>query len=336
MAYKNFISKMYVQEMTILKSEDNTKARLENIAWPSECSADLGPYTVGECKRSLFYKILGVTPTEDFSLRGSFICDAGLMYEKYHTERFKSLGLLKDDQLRIQFQTNTSNKILIAGKIDCVIEDSGSRKGIEIKSVSAFKAPEIFGFNGKLPLPAANNLMQAMLYKHWTVNTDQGKESGIDEVYLMYINRSDNSTCWFKVNLDEQGYPIITAIDQVGREVYTMKLQEQKSFTDLLNMAGEGDPEQARIAELRISTNDIFKKFNDVYDNVKTKVLPAPDYKQSYNQEDIDRDVKCGRLTKRKLTAMKKNGETKSDYKCGYCSYMKKCLSDNGVNLVTF
>lgn len=327
---------MFVKELAILKEEDNTKIRLQNISWPSECSADLGPFTVGECKRSLFYKIIGVEPSEDSSLKGAYICDAGLMYEKYHTERLQALGLLKDSQLKIQFVTDTVNKVTIAGKIDCIIEDGGERKGIEIKSISAFKAPDIFGNKGKMPLPSANNLMQAMLYKHWAKNTEEGKKSRVDEIYLMYINRSDNSTFFFRVDLDEQGYAVITPIDQFGRELPTINLQQQESYDDLLKKSGIADQEKGRLAELRISTSDIFKKFDDVYSSVSSKVVPEPDFKMSYTDKDLELELKCGRITKKKITVMKKNGEVKSDYKCSICPYVKKCLSDSGVNIITF
>lgn len=332
--YKNFIAKIFSQDLAILSAEEDVKARLENIAWPSECSADVGPYTIGECKRALFYKILGIQPSDDMSVRGAYICEAGLMFEKYHIERFKSFGMLVEEQYKIQFETDTTNKVMIAGKIDCIIEDNKVKNAVEIKSVSAYKAPEVFGQNGKMPLPQSNNLMQAMMYRYWT-DTEQGKKSGIGNVYLMYVNRSDGSTFYYKVDLDDQGYAIITAIDQAGRELYTMRLQEQKSFDTLLR-EGNDNSDLARIAELRVSTNDIFKKFDQVYTSARNKILPAPDYKTVYSQADLEQALKCGRISKRKLTLLKKNGETYSDYKCTICPYIKKCLSDSGVNFITF
>jgi len=331
--YKNFIQKIFQKDIAVLKSDDEVKARIENISWPSECSADLGPYTVGECGRSLFYKILGVKPS-NMSVRGAYICDAGLMFEKYHIERLKTSDMLKDEQFRVVFETETTNKVVITGKVDCVIEDDNKRKFIEIKSVSAFKAPEIFGQNGKMPLPSASNLMQAMMYKHWTI-TEEGQKAQIDEVFLQYVNRSDGSTFYYRVDLDPQGYAIITAIDQAGQELYTMKLQDQKSFDDLMT-EGQEDTELARLAELRISTSDIFKKFDEVYTCARAKTLPPKDFKNVYSQEDLERAAKCGKISKRKLTTLKKSGETYSDYKCTICNYMKKCLADSGVNLINF
>lgn len=329
---QNFISRLSLKEREILNNEDNTKVRLQNIAWPSECSADIGPFTVGECKRSLFYKIIGVKPTENMSLKGAYICDAGLMYERYHIERFKTFGMLVDTQYRIQFNTDTQNNVIIVGKIDCIISDDGSKKAIEMKSVSAFKVHGIFGNDCKTPLPSPSNLMQVMLYKHWLKHTDSGKNSGIDEVYLMYINRNDNSTFYFRIDLDEQGYPIITPIDQYGNESDAIYIAKYKSYEDLLNSPTNAEPEEARFAEVRISTTDIFKKFDIVYSSVNAKILPDPDYKIIYSDKDIELNLKCGRITKRKITTMKKAGETRTDYQCTICPYLKRCLSDSGIN----
>lgn len=332
----NFISKIFLNDVLKLRAEtkDSARTRLQNISWPSEASAQVGPFTVGECKRSLFYKVIGVEASEEFSVRGRYICDAGLLYENYHVERFRNLGLYYDSQYRIEFETDTTNKVKVSGKVDLIVNDDGILKAIEIKSISAFMAPDVFGTTGKLPLPNANNLMQAMLYKYYTKHTELGKRAGIQEVYLMYVNRSDGSTFYYEVDLDEQGFPTLRAIDQNGREIYKMNLQDQKSYDQLLQSAGEATTEEGSLAELRINVNDIFAKFNEVYDHAKSKELPSADYKLVYNSDDLDRELKCGRITKRKITMLKKAGETHGDYKCTICAYKRKCLADSGFNFV--
>jgi len=330
----NFITKIFLSDILAAKAEsqDSARTRLQNISWPSEASADVGPFTVGECKRSLFYKVIGVEPSEDFSVRGRYICDAGLLYEHYHIEHFKSLGLFYDDQYKIEFETNTTNKVIVSGRVDVIINDDGILKAIEIKSVSAFKAPEIFGTTGKLPLPAPNNLMQAMLYKYYTKHTELGQRSGIKEVYLMYVNRSDGSTFYFEVDLDDAGYPILRAVNQNGKEIYRMNLGDRKSYTELSVSGSEITSEDSSIAELRINVNDIFKKFNEVYTYAKNKVLPDPDYKMFYSETDLQNELRFGRITKRKVAMLKKAGETYSDYKCTICAYKRKCLGDSGIH----
>jgi hypothetical protein len=173
-----------------------------------------------------------------------------------------------------------------------------------------------------------------MLYKYWTKYIDLGVRSGIKEVYLMYVNRSDGSTCFFEVDLDDQGYPIIRALDQAGKEIYKMNLADKKSYEELLASSSEASTEEGSIAELRINVNDIFKKFDSVYDHAKTKILPDPDYKLLYSAQDLEREVHCGRLTRRKVSMLKKSGEAYGDYKCSICNYKKKCLSDSGINFI--
>jgi len=331
---KNFINNIFIKDVIALKEEAENRARtrLENIAWPSEAMANLGPVNVGECGRAMFYKVIGAQATDEMSVRGRYICDAGIMYEKYHIERFKALGMFVDEQVKIEYETETINKVVVTGRMDVVIKDNEVKKGIEIKSVSAFKAPDIFGTAGKMPLPAANNLMQAMLYRYWTKYIPEGKAQNIDDIYLMYINRSDGAIFYYKVDLDDEGYPLLTAYDQQGNEIYDIRLQNHKSYEQLLSGSGVADKEEGRLAELRISIRDIFNKFDTVYTHTKKKTLPPADYKMLFSPEDLEREFKLGRITKRKLTMVKKGTSSYSDYKCSICSFQKKCLSDSGIN----
>lgn len=328
---KNFVSKIFQRDIISIKEEfSRVRTRLENIAWPSEAMAQLGPIAVGECRRAMFYKVVGVTPTDNMTVRGRGICDAGIMYEKYHIEKFKSLGMLIKEQVPLEYKISGNNDVIVAGRLDAIVEFEDALVGVEIKSVSAFKAPAIMGTSGKIPLPASNNLMQAMLYKYWASNSADGQKTGIKDMYLMYVNRSDNSTFYFKVDLDDEGYPVITAIDQSGKELFELKLQEQKSY-EQLNTEG-GTDEEGRIAELRININDIFSKFDEVYEHANQKVLPPVDYKLIYSDEELEREFRCGRITKRKYNMVKKGTSQAGDYKCSFCAFQKKCLSDSGIN----
>jgi hypothetical protein len=183
-----------------------------------------------------------------------------------------------------------------------------------------------------LPLPAANNLMQAMLYKYYFTNIDEGKKSEIDDVYLLYVNRSDNSTFWYKVDLDEDGWPIITAIDSNGNELYTLELKNVESYDELLAKSEQATSDQARMADIRINIHDIFSKFDSVYDFSLNSLLPPCDYKMVYNMEDIDREFKIGRMSKIAYNKAKK-GEPCGDFKCDYCSFRTKCMADSGIML---
>lgn len=326
---KNFISTIFIKDITALREQlaGNARVRTEKVAWPSEASANLGPYTVGECGRALFYKVIGASGTDEMSVRGRYVCDAGIIYEKYHIEKLRSMGMLQEEQKRIEYRTETKHKVLIAGKIDAILKDGTA---IEMKSVSAFRAPDAFGTTSKMPLPFASHLMQAMLYRAW-LNTEEGKKSGIKSVYLMYINRSDGSTFYYKVDLDASGYPVITALDQSGKEVHSLNLGSQKSYSDLAKYGGT--TEDARIAELRINIKDIFDKFDSVYDAVETMDLPRTDFKMTYSPDELEKELHIGRISKRKHTMLKNGKTTYADYKCSVCTYKQKCLHDSGVFL---
>jgi hypothetical protein len=328
----SFITRIYQSDTADVISSSEPRKRLENIAWPSESLAQLGPIAVGECKRTMFYKILGVTPTEPMSVHGRGICDAGLMYEEYQINKFKRLGLYADEQIPISFtMPDTDNKITCTGRMDLIIKDDNVKKVIEIKSLSAWKAPAIMGDSKNLGLPAVKNLMQAMLYKYF-ISTEVGKKLDVEEVYLMYINRSDGSVMYYRVDLDDEGYAIITSIDQKGKEGETIKLQDVPSFVDLLASSDKSEKDESRLAELRVRVQDIFSKFDLAYDYARQEMLPEPDYKHVYSLEDIEQEFKLGRVSKIKYNAAKK-GESLGDSQCQYCPYLTKCLSDSGLKL---
>lgn len=330
----SFIKTIFLQDLKRAQGNERVQARVQNIAWPSESMAQLGQIPVGECKRAMFYKIVGVKPTNPFTVSGQNICDAGIMYEKFHTNKFKEAGVHVKEQVRIEYiMPDTINKVIVSGKGDELISDNGKLKLIEIKSISAYKAPRIMGNDKTLALPAPNNLMQAMLYKYYYSNTDQGKSEGVDEVYLMYINRSDGSTLYYKVDLDENGYAIITAIGATGKEIYNLELSKVPSFSNLLANAGICDSDQSRMAELRISVKDIFDKFDLAYNHARASALPDKDYSLVYTKEEIEREFKLGRLSKIKYNKAITGKDIYGDFKCQYCSYAKQCSKDSGLRL---
>lgn len=328
----NFITSAFKQEIAEMANSDRgPQARLQPIAWPSEASAQLGNIAVGECKRSMFYKIIGATPTEPMSVTGKNVCDAGNLYETYYIEKFKKYGMYKDSQVKIDFIIpNSRNKVQIHGRMDVIIEHMDKKSVLEIKSVSEYKSAKIM--SSDVPLPAPNNLMQAMLYKYYTTQTDIGKELKIDNVYLMYVNRSTSSTFFYKIDLDTEGWPIITAYDMVGKELYTINIKDVKSFQDLESNSGISTTDEARLAELKINIKDIFEKFDQIYDYINTKTLPPCDYSIVYSLEKAKQEYQIGRLSKIKYNKIFK-GEVYGDNKCAYCAFRTKCMSDSGVTL---
>ena len=332
--HSSFITQIYQQDVIDIKqSEGNPQTRIQPVTWPSEALAQLGSIPVGECKRSMFYKILGSTPSEPMSVHGRYICDAGNLYESYHVERFKKSGMFVSDQTRVEFALpNSKNNVFVTGRMDVVIETDGVKKSIELKSVSAYKAPKVMGDSKTLPLPASNNLMQSILYNYFLTRTEAGQALDIEETYLMYINRSDNSIFYYQVSLDDNNYPIIKAIDQAGKELYEFKLADASSFDQLLSQPGNFTGDEARLAELRINVADIFNKFDLVYDYTNNKILPSQDYSIVYNSAEVEREFKLGRISKIKYNKTQK-GEALGDSKCAYCMYRTKCMNDSGLTL---
>jgi len=330
----SFIRKLYENEITEMNEKfGKVGTRISNISWPSEASASVGPVVVGECKRSLFYKYLGSTPTEDQSVKGKIVCDVGCLYEKFYIDKFKHLKMFVDEQVRIEFVSPTENKIVISGKLDLLATLNQKVSCIEIKSVTAWKYDDIFGSPKKIALPSASNLMQVLLYKYYLTKTEEGKTKGINDVYLMYVNRNDGQIIWFKVDVDEDGYPIITAISADGKVLHTVSVAEFPSFNDFLIGAATADANTSRIAELKVRAQDVFDRFDTIYNYVRSKSLPEKDFSLVYSEEELQKQMLLGRITKQKYARHKNGTSQYGDFKCAYCPYLKKCLSDSGINL---
>ena len=329
----------------ILSDKENKKIqndyeplyREESVIWASEGTVDIEPgIVIGECKRSLFYKFMGIPRSEKMPVRVRNICDAGIMYEDSIISGFKKAGLYIDEQIRMEYiSENTNHKIITSGKMDLMIKENNKIIGIEIKSISSYKVDTVFGNEKNIPLPAAKNLIQAMHYKRRSLQgpvlCSDGEERTVDEVYLLYVDRSTGSTMYFKVDMDAEGYAIITPIDESGKVYDTIILQDVDSFETLLHHSSVATKEQARLAELRFSLDDVITKFDNVYDYVREKSLPPKTFSLIYNDAEVDREFQCGRISKIKYNKHYKKHEPIGDMMCSFCNYKDKCLKDDNL-----
>lgn len=332
---KNFIEILNENELTILQNSIRVNvARPEHTAWPSEALANLGPINVGECRRALYYRITGVQPTDDMTLRSKHICDCGNLYESTLIDKFKRSNIHIDSQRRVTFKVpQSTNNIVVSGKMDAIIKNSDKLASIEIKSVAGFGLSEIFGYQNKRPLPRASHLMQAILYKYFIKYVPQPELQEIDDMYLMYVDRGSGSVVYFKIDLDDKGYPLITTITENGTVLGTLATQTFPDYQNMIDGSVIGTDDLGRIAELRIRPSDIFERFESVYDHVEQKKLPPKDFTWQYNEEELKREFVCGRIGKIKYNKALKGKETYGDFKCSYCSYRTKCMSDSGLNM---
>ncbi len=327
-----FIKDLHKVTLKQIANERPPMFREVNVGWPSEALCDSGTFPIGECRRSLFYKILGYPYTEKMGARIRKICDAGLMYEKKAINEFKNSEHFVSEQARIEFtMPDTKTKVSLSGKLDVVIEDDGVYKGIEIKTVYGYKAMTVFGMKGKIPLPAAKNLMQAMMYKYKAMN-EKIDGHDVSEIYLMYINREDGCSIYFKVDIDAEGYPIIEPITMEGRSYGKINIADCPSFDELNTRTVTASSDDARYAELKININDIFKKFDETFSYAREGVLPPKDFTLTYDKSEVDKQFRCGKISKIKYNKHNK-GDLTGDFNCAYCSYQSKCLEDEGIRL---
>jgi len=334
-----FINNLFNDKLDAVKNDRAPLYREENVIWASEGTADLGGGChTGECKRNLFYKFLGQDTTNTMSVRVRNICDSGIMYEDKLINDFKKKGLYVDDQIRMEYITEeTQHKVITSGKMDLMIKEGDKIIGLEIKSIASYKVDMVFGNERNFPLPAAKNLMQAMHYKRRSqrgpVVCSDGVARTVDVVYLLYVDRGTGCTFYFEVDIDAEGFPIITPISEAGEKFETVRLQDVDSFEVLANHSTMATKEQSRLAELRFSLDHVMARFDSVYDYVREKSLPPKTYKLVYDDADVDREYHCGRISKIKYNKHYKKKEPIGDMLCSFCNYQKLCLKDDGVTL---
>jgi len=338
-----FIQKLNKVDLDKVNRNRPPLYRVESIVWASEGSATLDGVPIGDCQRLLYYKFMGVPETNRMPLRVQNICDSGLMHEDHAIDDFKKLGLYVDEQIRMEhIFEGTANNVKSSGKMDVLICEDGINKGIEIKTISSYKVAKVFGDTKNFPLPAEKNLIQAMNYKKRAmegpvIGTD-GVERQIDEVYLMYIDRGTKQRMFFKVELDNELYGIITPIDQNGKEYETIRLQDVDSFEILKHHSSVATSDQSRLASLRFSLHDIGAKYDSIYNYVREEFLPPKDYNMIYDDAQIDLEYQIGRVSKVKYNkhypkTTRSKFEAGGDMLCSFCNYRDKCLADDGIHL---
>jgi len=335
MSKKGFIYAILKDNLKTLQMsiEKGTFPRTERTVWPSEASVTLGPVSEGECKRALYYRYTGTPPSNPMSLIGRSICDTGKLIEVDQILKYKGMGMFYSDQESIKYDIPGSEKKPIhhSGKIDTLIKFKDQIHGIEIKTIGTYKIDSIFGTDTKLGLPSPSNIMQAILYKYYFSKVEKGKNVQVNDVYLLYIDRGTGRSKYFKIDIDNDGYPIITPIDGAGNEKTPIRTIDYPSYNDFLEGKEKSTDELGRIAGVRICTQDIFDKYISVFNQVDNKTLPSKDYNLKYTQEEIDKELLLGRITARKHKMAKNGTKVYGDVRCQGCAYQKLCLEAEGI-----
>jgi len=333
-----FIKKLFMMLMEEIKAMPSPSARTEAKIWPSELTTSAGPFSTGECSRSLYYKIKGEAYSNPVSMRLKTIGDIGKRCEDDFIDLLKKNNMWVEDQVRITFKfPDSKNNVFTNGKLDVIIKDDEVYNILEIKTIDGFKVNDVFGYNDKRPLPSANNLMQAMVYKYKSrmdeIELKDGSKIMVKDVYLAYVDRGSNSKMYFKIDLTEDGYPVITSIRENGSVIETIDMSKENGFEELIAKSTTSTSDDARLAACKININDIFEKSDRLYQYILDNKVPPKDYSLMYSDEELERQYHCGRISKIKYNKQLKGKEKCGDFKCSTCAYLNKCLSDDGIKI---
>lgn len=117
---------------------------------------------VGSCLRSVYWDHRGVKQSNPMSARGARICGVGKMVEKFEIERYKEMGIWRDNNAKFY-----NADLNISGEVDCIVfdKDIPGLRGVEIKSGYDYKfRSEVIGTPTRRGRPKLEHLLQTMLY----------------------------------------------------------------------------------------------------------------------------------------------------------------------------
>ncbi len=247
---------------------------------------------IGACARKVVLEFWGYPITDPAKADMHYVWGLGKSVETMCLEWFKQMGIYKANAVR--FYDPDFN---LSGELDGVLcEAPGSKNlfGWECKSGHGnyFITNQITGKNGVPPAPKDENLLQVCVY------LDYFKQ--LPYFNLMYIGRDDCSRTEYIIRLTEidgKKYPQIT---RASGSTYIDK---------------------------RISTAAIYNRYMDYALHASKDILPKADFKPIMTQEEVDKELEDGLISKAKHTRFTKGESLTTSWRCVYCQFKTYCRS---------
>lgn len=267
-----------------------------NEFYPAHATAYLADGTpIGKCGRSIWFEKAGIRK-EDLPVRVKRRFDFGHIAEDYFVEKHKALGIFVDREKSFGFRVPGSD-IIVRGRFDEIVILDAKYVGVEFKTGHGhrFISQHITGYKRKpkyvpnymidptQPAPRIDYILQAALYLYY------GK-------YILPLINGVVIDEWHLVHL---------AIDSMAAAEFVITLEEVGSYhrvkVERIYVSTDNDNHDYDYMEIKlrdIYVENIFEKFQYIYNMLKSKRIPPADY--IYGTDD-------------------------DDWQCNYCSYRYIC-----------
>jgi len=304
------------------RDKSMTERRLPHF-YPSEARTicEETGNVLGNCLRSAYFRVSGITETDPFNARTYYIFMLGNLVEQFLISRWKEMGMWEESN--VPFYDQEYN---VSGKIDCFIRAMFVRRdgvyrmrprnqspiiGVEVKSFYGYYATrEIMGNQSQAGRPKINQLLQAFYY------AERYRHSGVPGFKMAYLARD---------SVKRREFNVIPVVTSVGGEV--QRVRPAVDGTIYGNISIEKIRESYRLLDQAL----------------RTDTLPLRDYERVYDEATVEAKKLTGDVSESRYTAWKKarkpsdpnvarpHKDAIGDWQCSYCNYMQHCWVDNDL-----
>lgn len=249
---------------------------------------------LGTCAKQIWLSKKGYPISRPSNSYNKFNQEIGKMIEKWVINKFKDAGIYLDSNVKL-----VDNELNLSGEIDvlCVNPETQTQFVVEIKSYNASlfnNSSSVLGTKDSYPTPKDGYILQVVTYLLLL------KRYNINEVRLLYVDKSAKSL----YNCKEFIFFL------KGDEIYYKTYHQGKLIT---------------LKEDRFGVQDILDKNNFILKMIEDDIVPEPDYKMVFNEEDVELAYQSGEISKSKYEKIKKE-QSYSDvgsWQCQYCQFGK-------------
>lgn len=298
-----------------------THERVIERFWPTEASAQTPYGVVGGCRRSSYYSHQNL-PRKPWTINGLYRCEFGNLAEDWWVDRCKTIGVWHSNSIKIRYPNPVNEKVVISGEVDVVYDINGEIVGGEIKSSHGYTFTSHVFHKKTVPgLPMIYHLMQVMMYLYYHKNVDA--DLGIDKYIITYIDRGSMDVMHHVIELDGD-IPVVNGIKMVGIQDYSNPI----FGVERLHV----EKTQKKLRDFEINIQDIFNRYNQVYEHLESGLLISKDYDPMYSDQVIADKFIAGDLSKSRYNDFK-SGKLAylCDTRCGWCDYRERCMKDEGL-----
>lgn len=304
-----------------------TSPRKVGRLWPSEASVINGRgKIIGKCARAMYYAYIHPDEMEPMDIRGIRIVRSGKMYEIVEVDNTKRAGILQDNNVKFEFTHPTDDSITISGEVDVIYHDKKEPEDKDLWVGGEIKTGYGYAFTSYVfdkptcnGMPKIDHILQVLLYLYF-YNLSKQSDFTLPKFVMTYIERGEVEKTSHVVEITEDGYPVINGI-----------IMKNLSALEVDHRGPNGSTWLKKSLDYEFNVFDILDRYKYVNDCVKEKKLPSPDFTMMFTEDEIEKRLNAGEVSKTKYTNWKR-GKTAAigDWQCAYCSYRNRCIKDAG------